>query len=110
MVRCPSHLVTARPLPNLAELEGLLAREELVKLRPFGKAITRSLTAARINEDGTAVWEEEDYCVPPLAQERAAVLDRFFGGLSVRKVRQGDGWSEIEALPRLFPHLGKKAL
>jgi len=50
-----------------------------------------------------AVWEEEDYCAPPLAQERAAVLDDYFHDLRVEKVKEGEGWSKIEALPRLFP-------
>ena len=102
------YLVTARPRANVPDLAELLRRGDLLKLRPFGKAITRSLTGARLKEDGTAVWEEEDYCVPPLAQERAAVLDRFFEGLSVEAVRPGDGWSRIEALPRLFPELANE--
>jgi hypothetical protein len=101
------YLVTARPLTNVPDLAEMLRRGALLKLRPFGKAITRSLTGARVMEDGTAVWEEEDYCVPPLAQERAAVLDRFFEGLSVEAVRPGDGWSRIESLPPLFPELSK---
>lgn len=29
------------------------------------------------------MWEEEDYCRPPLAEERAAVLD-LFPGLAAR--------------------------
>jgi len=40
---------------------------------------------------------------PPLAQEREAVLDDYFGDLRVEPVREGDGWEKIAALPRLFP-------
>jgi hypothetical protein len=50
-----------------------------------------------------AVWEEEDYCAPPLAQERAAVVDDYFHDLRVEKVKEGEGWGKIETLPRLFP-------
>jgi hypothetical protein len=52
------YLVSARPLaPRMDDLEA--------------KLIER------------AVWEEEDYCRPPLAQEREAVLDHYFEELSV---------------------------
>jgi hypothetical protein len=50
-----------------------------------------------------AVWEEEDYCRPPLAQEREAMLDTYFRDLRVEPVQEGDGWEKIEDLPRLFP-------
>lgn len=53
--------------------------------------------------DGTAVWEEEDYCSPPLAQERTAVLDLYFDEITVEKVNAGEGWKMIEVLPRLNP-------
>lgn len=61
-----------------------------------------------MDERGVAVWEEEDYCTPPLAQERAAVLDRYFDDLAVESVRPGAGWERIEELPRLFPALAEK--
>jgi hypothetical protein len=51
------------------------------------------------------MWEEEDYCEPPLAQERAAVLDRYFEGLTVEVVAQGTGWALIQDFPALFPEL-----
>jgi hypothetical protein len=74
-------------------------------MRPFGKAMTYSLENARLRDDGYAVWEEEDYCSPPLAQERAAALDEFFDELQVTPVREGKGWEDIQELPRLFPEL-----
>jgi hypothetical protein len=103
------YLVTARPRPNLPELEEMLRGGDLLALRPFGRAITGSLIGARLKEDGMAVWEEEDYCVPPLAQERAAVLDRYFDELAVTPVQGGDGWSRIDDLPRLFPRLAESS-
>ena len=51
--------------------------------------------------DGIATWEEEDYCSPPLAEERAAVLDNYFDQISVERVDAGEGWKRIEALPKL---------
>ena len=99
-------LVRARPKEErLAELRRELERGGYVKLRPFGRTLTASLRRARRHEDGLAVWEEEDYCVPPLKEERAAVLDRFFDDIEVKAVAEGEGWERIESLPRLFPGL-----
>lgn len=99
-------LVRARPKEErLAELRRELERGSYAELRPFGRALTASLRGARRREDGLAVWEEEDYCVPPLKEERAAVLDRFFDGIEVEAVAEGEGWKRIESLPRLFAGL-----
>src|ERR671914_817726 len=98
------YLVSAVPRADrLAELEAHLANEDFVGLRPFGVALSGSLCAAKLRPDGLVVWEEEDYCRPPLAEERAAVLDRYFENLSVEKVERGGGWERIAELPPLFP-------
>jgi len=100
------YLVSAALKPDLSkELEQLLRENAFVDLQPFGKVLSHSLRNARIRDDGFAVWEEEDYCAPPLAQERAAALDRFFERLSVAPVQVGEGWNRIRDLPRLFPDL-----
>ena len=95
------YLVSAVPKQDLMqELSERLTRDEFVGLRPFGPTLSRSLKGARLRRDGVAVWEEEDYCRPPLAEERAAVLDHYFHELRVEKVSKGRGWETIEALPR----------
>ena len=96
------YLVRARPKPErLRELSQRLEHKAFVGLRPFGKALTHSLENARSDSDGTAIWEEEDYCSPPLAEERAAVLDLFFDGIAVEPVKAGEGWEQIQKLPKL---------
>lgn len=98
------YFVSAGPKHDLIEELGeRLEREEFIGMKPFGRSLTYSLRNARIRRDGVAVWEEEDYCSPPLAQEREAVLDAYFGDLRVEPVAEGAGWAKIEALPRLFP-------
>jgi hypothetical protein len=98
------YLVRARPKPGrLPRLGQLLAADAFLHLRPFGRALTHSLANARIDENGLAAWEEEDYCSPPLAEERAAVLDEYFDNIQVERVEPGDGWRLIEALPPLIP-------
>ena len=100
------YLVTAKPkLDRLPDLLKNLQQRMYAAMRPFGTALTYSLENARLREDGYAVWEEEDYCSPPLAEERAAALDEFFDELNVEAVKTGAGWAEIEGLPRLFPEL-----
>jgi hypothetical protein len=103
------YLVTAKPKSDrLPELLGNLHKGVYAPMRPFGKAMTHALENARLREDGYAVWEEEDYCSPPLAQEREAALDEFFDELKVAKVEEGKGWEKIEQLPRLFPGLKRE--
>ena len=98
------YLVTARPLrERLDELAQRLEADEFRVMRPFGKTVTESLRGARFASAENAVWEEEDYCSPPLAHERAAVLDRYFEEIEVEPVERGEGWRRIEGLPRLFP-------
>jgi hypothetical protein len=98
------YLVSALPKHGLMEeLSEMLGRDAFIGLRPFGPTLSRSLKDARLRRDDVAVWEEEDYCRPPLAEERAAVLDRYFQDVRVEPVSQGSGWTKIAALPRLFP-------
>src|SRR5687768_11366831 len=97
------YLVTATPKTDrLSDLAARLGRDEFLNMQPFGRALTTSLRAARQLDDGSAVWEEEDYCRPPLAEERAAVLDHYFDRLQVEPVSRDAGWRRIEDLPRLF--------
>ncbi len=87
---------------DLSELKSWLDSGEIRAMRPFGRSLDYSLNHARIAEDGFVVWEEEDYCSPPLAMEREAVIDQFFTDLSVQKVRQGEGWQKVEHLPNFW--------
>ena len=104
------YLVTAKPKSGrLRDLLGNLRKHIYSPMRPFGKAMTYALENARLREDGYAAWEEEDYCSPPLAQEREAALDEFFEELNIAPVREGEGWEKIEGLPRLFPELAQPA-
>jgi len=100
------YLVKAKARSDrLEELKDRLAGEEVVGMRPFGQALDYSLKNARLDPAGWVVWEEEDYCRPPLAMERAAVLDTYFTNLQVEPVQQGQGWQQIDHLPELWPDL-----
>ena len=97
------YLVRAKPVEELLpELRQRLDSGEIRVMRPFGLALQYSLENARQNQDGVTVWEEEDYCSPPLAQERAAILDTYFRELDVERVEKNKGWEQIESLPRIW--------
>jgi hypothetical protein len=97
------YIVKAKFHKNLlAELRSRLDSDEIRQMRPFGRALQYSLENARLDPQGWAVWEEEDYCSPPLAQERAAVLDTYFTELGVEPVQKGTGWNQIESLPKFW--------
>lgn len=97
------YLVQAKPVDELlSELRQRLDSGEISVMRPFGRALQYSLDNARIQENGIAIWEEEDYCVPPLAQERAAILDTYFKELGVEPVDQNKGWERIDSLPKMW--------
>lgn len=93
------YLVKAKPIRSkMNELRKWLDSGEIREMRPFGRALHKGLDNARWESDGVATWEEEDYCVPPLAQERAAVLDEYFTDLEVQHVNKGEGWQKIDPL------------
>lgn len=97
------YLVRAKPIAGkLDELKARLESGEIREMRPFGTALDESLRGAKRQGDGAWVWEEEDYCVPPLAMERAAVLDAYFTDLEVERLERGQGWKRIAGLPRIW--------
>lgn len=99
------YLVKARLQPeHRAELEAWMASGRIAALNPFGPTLARSLQEARLDPaTGQATWEELCYCSPPLKEERAEVLDRFFQALEVERVAPGEGWRRVAHLPRLWP-------
>ena len=97
------YLVRAKPKTGkLVKLKRKIELGDISIMKPFGAALDRSLKNARATADGYAVWEEEDYCSPPLAQERKAILNEFFRELTVEAVPEGQGWKRIGDLPSLW--------
>ncbi len=97
------YIVKAEPVEErLNELREWLNSGDISNMDPFGRTLQHSLENARIMEDGRAVWEEEDYCHPPLDMERKAVLDKYFTDIQVEAVDRGEGWERIENLPSLW--------
>lgn len=104
--------VRARPKrERLPELRKRLDAGEIEEMQPFGGSTTIALEQARWDaESGEAVWEQEDYCRPPLRQERKAVLDDYFDEIEVvDDVNEGEGWARIEELPSMWKALEVEA-
>jgi hypothetical protein len=100
------YLVKARPRMDLLEsLHEELSAGKISRMRPFGKSLQYSLENARIDTEDRdfALWVEEDYCSPPLAMEREAVLDQYFDDITVEKVKsEKEAWNRINDKPRLW--------
>ena len=98
--------VRAQPKRDqMPELRARLDSGDVKQLEPFGRAMTEALDSARFDpETGEAVWVEEDYCTPPLAMERAEILDDYFEDLTVvdENVDEAAGWDRIDDLPGLW--------
>jgi hypothetical protein len=98
------YLVKARPRMDLLEsLREELSSSEISRTRPFGKSLQYSLENARIDTGDFALWVEEDYCSPPLAMEREAVLNQYFNDIIVEKVEsEKEAWSRLKDKLRLW--------
>lgn len=100
------YLVKARPRMDLLEsLREELSSGAISRMRPFGKSLQYSLENARIDTEDSnfALWVEEDYCSPPLAMEREAVLNQYFNDIIVEKVEsEKEAWSRLKDKTRLM--------
>ncbi len=97
------YLVRALPKPGaMRRVWEDLESGRIASMRPFGRALDESLRNARFDLRGHAMWEEEDYCDPPLAMERESVLDEAFELVSVEPVPKGAGWAALRSLPSLW--------
>lgn len=69
-----------------AELRQRLEDGTIAAQRPDGQEIVDSLRRAVVTDTDQVRWTEECYCQPPLAHERATVLDRHFDNLTIEPI------------------------
>jgi hypothetical protein len=100
------YLVRARPKKELLkDLDEMRSSREIARMRPFGEALQYSLDNAKIDDENPeyALWIEEDYCSPPLAMERASVLDRYFSNITTKSVEsEEEAWNSLKDKPPLW--------
>lgn len=106
------YVVKARPrTEQWSELEELIASSKIASMRPFGQALQHSLQNAKIDHEKPdyAIWVEEDYCSPPLAMERASVLDRYFSDITTKNVEsEQEAWKSLSDMTSLWYKAKKK--
>lgn len=99
--------VTARPRAEAAaELLARLRDGSIARQRPDGREIVASMHRAVVREDGTAAWSELCYCDPPLAHERATVLDRYFDDIRTEPVEGYETYAGRPLTEWLEAHAG----
>jgi hypothetical protein len=69
--------------------------------RPDGAEIMASMERAVVNQDGGIEWTERCYCDPPLAHERATVLDAYFEDFLIEPVDAHRNFAGVPFLDRL---------
>ncbi len=73
-----------------AEFLKILTDGTISALEPFGEEIAAAMRRAVRKEDRVE-WTETCYCRTPLAQERAAVYDRFFEDIQTETIEEFHG-------------------
>ena len=94
--------VTARFRPQTAaDLRRKLDDGSIAAQQPDGQEIVDSLHRAVVKRSGDVQWSEMCFCSPPLAHERATILDHYFDDVTPEPIatyEQYDGEPFIEHL------------
>ena len=103
--RCPGHAdipseddlviyrVTAQFKPATAEaLRRQLDDGSIAAQQPDGQEMVDSLHRAVLRDNDEVVWSEQCYCTPPLAHERATILDRYFDVLATEAIEDYEAY------------------
>lgn len=97
--------VTARfRADTAADLQRRLADGSIAAQLPDGQEIVDSLHRAVVTSSGDVQWSEMCFCDPPLAHERATILDHYFDGVAadpIEAYEQFDGQPFLEHLQTL---------
>ena len=84
--------VTAQFKPATAEaLRRQLDDGSIAAQQPDGQEMVDSLHRAVLRDNDEVVWSEQCYCTPPLAHERATILDRYFDILATEAIEDYEG-------------------
>ena len=94
--------VTARfRTDTAAELRRRLDDGSIAAQQPDGQEMVDSMHRAVVTDSGQVTWSEQCFCRPPLAHERATILDHYFDDLTTEAIedhQQYEGRPFIEYL------------
>ncbi len=89
--------VTARfRTDTAAELRRTLDDGSIAAQQPDGQEMVDSLHRAVVTDGGEVMWSELCYCDPPLAHERATILDHYFDDIVTQPI---EDYQEYEGRP-----------
>lgn len=69
-----------------AEFFARLTDGTIENQEPDGRELVASMNRAVVAKNGIIEWSEMCYCAPPLAHERATVLDAYFDEITVEPI------------------------
>ena len=91
--------VTARfKAATAGELRRKLDDGTIAAQQPDGQEMVDSLHRAVVTHSGEVMWSELCYCEPPLAHERATILDHYFDDLTTEAI---EGYQQFQGRPFL---------
>ena len=79
-----------------AELHRRLDDRSIAAQQPDGQEMVDSLHRAVVSESGDVRWSELCYCDPPLAHERATILDHYFDDIVTQPI---EDYQEYDGRP-----------
>ena len=79
-----------------AELRRRLDDGSIATQHPDGQEMVDSLHRAVVSESGDVRWSELCYCDPPLAHERATILDHYFDHIVTQPI---EDYQEYDGRP-----------
>ena len=80
---------------------GALADGTIASQKPDGAEIVAALGRAVVRPDGRVQWSELCYCDPPLAHERATVLDHYFNDVETEAIAAREAYDGPSFMERL---------
>ena len=89
--------VTARfRTDTAAELRRRLDDGSIAAQQPDGQEMVDSLHRAVVTHSGQVKWSEQCFCQPPLAHERATILEHYFDDLTTEAL---EDYQQFEGRP-----------
>ena len=89
--------VTAQFKPATSgELRRKLGDGTIAAQQPDGQEMVDSLRRAVVTDSGDVTWSEQCFCQPPLAHERATMLDHHFDDIVAQPI---EDYQEYEGRP-----------
>ena len=92
-----------------AEFLAKLTDGTIENQEPDGRELVASMSRAVVGKNGIIEWSELCYCAPPLAHERATVLDTHFDEIRVEPIDNHESYNGQAFMDYLREMVQKKS-